>query len=633
MNVEIAKAVSLLYGTSSFEDIYCEAVANAIDANATAININILLDTFRDTKSLKLEISDNGDGFTDKNFHKFSTLLEVEGNHHKGVGRLVYLAYFNDINIESTYEHTKHRAFIFNRNFKSENTPQPKIVGESNNRTTLTFRNFVKKKLRARENVQAFAVKEMLSNRFLPWFYALRKNGKTLTITIRTEVSNPKEETAVQSETVYLSLDELPAFKSKPVDIQNFDMFNGVTLMYAIKEGTGRKGSFACSICIDGRAMDYSISNYERIPQGYSAKFIIQSDALSCKADAARQKIEFPTDFQEDVFKRVLRKEISNILKEHIPGINESNRKAYNSFEKTYPHLYGLYDEADAVGLITSKQMLEAANEKLFKKQKQILGGRSMSERAYNDAMQLASRSLTEYILYRSYIIERLKNINKNGSETDIHNIISPRYSIYSDKTADRDIYSNNVWLLDDKFMSYDTVMSDKQMADLLGTIDESYEKEGTPEEIERPDISIVFSADPSTAEKVDVVIVELKKYGINHYEQNKIVEQLKERARNLVDHYENGKINQMWFFGVLELTQKFKHAAREAGYKSVFSRGEVFYNREKIISYKTDIEYNIDVFLMNYETFIKDAEARNSTFLNILKKRIMEFSQNKKSS
>lgn len=633
MNVEIAKAVSLLYGTSSFEDIYCEAVANAIDANATDININILLDTFKDTKSLKLEISDNGEGFTDKNFHKFSTLLEVEGNHHKGVGRLVYLAYFNDIDIESTYEYTKHRVFVFNRNFKSETTPEPRICEHSGNRTTLTFRNFVKKKLRARENVQAFEVKEMLSNRFLPWFYALRKDGKTLTITIHTEVSNPKEETAVQSETVHLSLDELPTFKSKPVDIKNFDMFNGVTLMYSVKQNTGHKGSFACSICIDGRAMDYTISNYERIPNGYSARFIIQSDALSCRADAARQKIEFPSNFQEEAFKRALRNEISNILKEEIPSIKDSNQKAYRSFEKTYPHLYGLCDEADAVGLITSKQMLEAANEKLFKKQKQVLGGRSMSERAYNDAMQLASRSLTEYILYRSYIIERLKNVNKKESEIDIHNIISPRFSVYSDQTADRDLYSNNVWLLDDKFMSYDTVMSDKQMADLLGTIDENYEKEGTPEEIERPDISIVFSADPTTAEKVDVVIVELKKYGIDQYEQNKVVEQLKERARNLVDHYENGKINQMWFFGVLELTQKFKHAAREAGYRNVFSRGEVFYKREKVISYKTDIEYDIEVYLMNYETFIKDAEARNSTFLNILKKRIMEFSQSKQNA
>lgn len=630
MNVQIAKAVSLLYGTSSFEDIYCEAVANAIDANATNINIKISLDSFKDIKSLILEISDNGEGFTDKNFYKFSTLLESEGNHHKGVGRLVYLAYFNDVDIVSTYECTKRRTFTFNRDFRSETSPIPQTIENSDNYTTLTFRNFVKKRLRTRDNVQAFAVKEMLLNRFLPWFYALHENGKKLTISIHTKVNFPGEETILQSEIEHLSLDDLPEFKSKSVDIKNFDMFNGVTLMYSIKEDTGHKGSFASSICIDGRSMDYSISNYERIPNGYSAKFIIQSDALSCSADAARQKIEFPSDFPEDVFKRVLRKEISNILKEEIPSISDSNKKAYSSFEKTYPHLYGLCDEADAVGLITSKQMLEAANEKLFKKQKQILGARNLTERAYNDAMQLASRSLTEYILYRSYIIERLKNMNKEKSEIDIHNIISRRFNTYSEQASNKDIYSNNVWLLDDKFMSYDTVMSDEQMADLLGNIDEDYEKEGNPEEIERPDISIVFSADPTTAEKVDVVIIELKRYGIDHYEQNKVVEQLKERARNLVDYYENGKINQMWFFGVLELTPKFKHAAREAGYKSVFSRGEVFYNREKVISYKTDIEYDIDVFLMNYETFIKDAEARNSTFLNILKKRIMEFSQSK---
>ncbi len=32
--------------------------------------------------------------FVDRNFEKFSNLLEIEEKDHKGVGRLVYLNYF-----------------------------------------------------------------------------------------------------------------------------------------------------------------------------------------------------------------------------------------------------------------------------------------------------------------------------------------------------------------------------------------------------------------------------------------------------------------------------------------------------------------------------------------------------------
>jgi hypothetical protein len=54
--------------------------------------------------------------------------------------------------------------------------------------------------------------------------------------------------------------------------------------------------------------------------------------------------------------------------------------------------------------------------------------------------------------------------------------------------------------------MTFDVVLSEKDTTELLKRI----EPESTTQNIDRPDIAIIFSDDPKTAPKVDVVIVEL---------------------------------------------------------------------------------------------------------------------------
>ena len=53
--------------------------------------------------------------------------------------------------------------------------------------------------------------------------------------------------------------------------------------------------------------------------------------------------------------------------------------------------------------------------------------------------------------------------------------------------------------------MTFDVVLSEKDTTELLKRI----EPESTTQNIDRPDIAIIFSDDPKTAPKVDVVIVE----------------------------------------------------------------------------------------------------------------------------
>ena len=78
MEVNVQKAVKMFFSNSSFEMIYSEAFANALDADANEIRINISLPDPTQIQNLNLEISDNGVGFDDCRFGKFSKLFDVE---------------------------------------------------------------------------------------------------------------------------------------------------------------------------------------------------------------------------------------------------------------------------------------------------------------------------------------------------------------------------------------------------------------------------------------------------------------------------------------------------------------------------------------------------------------------------
>ena len=63
MKVKLGQAVKMFFGNSSLEMVYTEAVANALDAEASEININIWADALNKPNTLEITIKDNGIGF------------------------------------------------------------------------------------------------------------------------------------------------------------------------------------------------------------------------------------------------------------------------------------------------------------------------------------------------------------------------------------------------------------------------------------------------------------------------------------------------------------------------------------------------------------------------------------------
>ena len=148
---------------------------------------------------------------------------------------------------------------------------------------------------------------------------------------------------------------------------------------------------------------------------------------------------------------------------------------------------------------------MDDAQNKFFKEQKEILGASKLNDELYEKSFNHATRVLTEYLLYRNIIIERLKNITGDEKEAKIHNLIVPMQQTLSAHNFINDIYSNNAWILDDKYMGYQTILSDENIKKLIEVISDDSEK--AADDL-RPDIALVFSDDiENSNHPVDVVM------------------------------------------------------------------------------------------------------------------------------
>ena len=98
MDINLKVAAPRLFPESRFEMVYFEAIANALDAKATKIDIEI---EFENSEFKNFIISDNGIGLNEDQYRRFSELMDAKDNAHKGQGRLVYLIYFKNVEVTS----------------------------------------------------------------------------------------------------------------------------------------------------------------------------------------------------------------------------------------------------------------------------------------------------------------------------------------------------------------------------------------------------------------------------------------------------------------------------------------------------------------------------------------------------
>lgn len=610
MKVKVTNAIKQLFGTTtSFDMVYYEAVANSLDANAKNINILIEADSTNDIENFKLTISDDGIGFTDNRYSKFGNLFDAEEASHRGVGRLVYLAYFDSVKIKSFYEDTKLRTIDFKEDFDETKDFEITDVESQSSGTTLVMTGYNKSRIYKADFLSPTFLKKQLLEYFCFTLYDSRKSGRNITINIEAKIGESiKKEILASKELPNLLIEEIP---------HTFDLFNKVEMLYLIEDVVPSERMVKAAVVIDGRSYPINdVLDENAFPSTYRMLFLLSSDSFKGKTDSSRLRMNF-SEQEKEAIRHLFRITISKIIKEQFPQIREANDKKLHYLKHTFPHLCGYIDDS-SVGFINQRDVLQAAENKFFKEQREILNAKELTDEQFDKSLKIASRSLMQYILFRQRVIERLKKVDKKDKEKDIHNSLIPMKEIFMGENLKNDLYRNNIWVLDDKFMTYKTILSDKEMTDVISAITDG---EVIDKDNDRPDIALIFSGNPNASDhKVDVVIVELKKKGIDS-EHTSIVEvQLENRARKLYKYY-NNRIQRVWYYGIVECIDDYILHLRSNEYKELFSHGRMFY-RPKSIAVSTDSDERIlaNIFILDIDAVVNDADSRNATFLEILR-------------
>lgn len=611
MKVKLSQAVKMFFGNSSLEMVYFEAIANALDANATEIKIKISAKALNQPETLQIEISDNGEGFTDERYKKFSKLFDVDESTHKGLGRLVYLCYFEDVKVTSYFEKTKKRTFDFSEGFE-EDKFKIEEVSEQASGTSFKMSNYVLQKIAKGDYVHPKKIKQRILEEFYSRLFHLKKQGYSVKIKIESTIEGKKTDSQIINA-------DIPEFTAIELT-SSINLIDKFDLYYSIKEVEPQNSSLIAAISVDNRTVKVDLISNENMPMGYEMVFLLYSDFFVGKIDAARQNLTISPQELKDI-QTIFRKEVVSIIELVIPRIKKRNKDVKVGLVTRYPHLSGYFD-ADNIGYVSRNEILKKAQDEFFKEQKEILDATSLNDEQFEKSIELSSRALTEYILFRQLTIEKLKKSTDNDSEAELHKLFASmrKDGRFEKKDAIDDIYRNNAWLLDDKYMTYETILSDREMGELVQVITAEEETKDNS----RPDIALIFSSNPENNIPFDVVIVELKKRGISLEENIKVVTQLKKRARKLMEHY-NNQIQRIWFYGIIEFNEEVEKELTD-DYIKLYSSGKMYYRETTVtISLTPEVKLPIGVFIWDIDAVIKDADSRNSAFLNLIKSKFIQ--------
>ncbi|MFK7797725.1 MAG: ATP-binding protein [Aureispira sp.] len=613
MKVKLSQAVKMFFGNSSLEMVYFEAIANALDAKATEINIKISAKARNEPKSMELTISDNGVGIDELRYRKFSNLFDVQESSHKGLGRLVYLCYFNKVSITSFFDKTKKREFEFTDSFEEASATVTEVK-EGSTGTTFYMTGYSLQKFGKYDYITPSYLVDRILEEFYPRFFKLKEEGIGVTINIESIIEGiANKETLVNKDIPFLEKVELDS---------SINLFNSFHLHYSIQQYTDydiNKQSLIAAIAVDNRTMKVEIVSTENIPYGYKIVFLLFSDYFTGKVDLSRQNLMISKSELQSI-QLLFRKKAAQILEENIPDIIERNKKTKNLLVQRYPHLSGYFD-SESIGYISRSDVLKKAQEQFFKAQKDLLEAHELTDEQYKQSLEISARALTEYILFRQMTINRLKTTTREDHEAELHKLLVPMNAQLSKDELVKDLYRNNMWILDDKYMTYEKVLSDVQMDTLVTTITE----EETEKDLDRPDIALVFSANPNNGTApFDVVIVELKKRGISLEKNMVVVTQLEKRARKLM-HYYNNRIQRIWYYGIIEFNEEVE-LQLSGEYQELYSSGKMFYRETQVaIQLDPSIKLPVGIFIWDIDAMITDADSRNSAFLNLIKSQFIK--------
>lgn len=270
----------------------------------------------------------------------------------------------------------------------------------------------------------------------------MKQKEEKFKISIKSRITNREVEE-------HITPDSIPSLTDRTF-FSSYSLEGEMKMYYSVEENGNT--SVITAMSIDNRSEPVEIFGEGNEPQGYEMFFILYSDSFQGRTDVSRQKLEIqPSDLK--IIQKEFRKQIKEILKDKAPNIVESHKKEAERLQSEFPHLEGYFEENE-IGISSRNEVIKTAQKRFMLEERELLFKRgSLSDLDYEKSMELAGRTLTQYITFRQYVIDKLKKVDEEEKEEVIHNLIVPKRQVIKAPNSYLNIYRNNIWIFDDKFL------------------------------------------------------------------------------------------------------------------------------------------------------------------------------------
>lgn len=590
-------------GGVSARDVIREALTNSIHAGGKHISVDLHFSEKQQELTLGTEerrvletitIVDDGEGFTSDNLNFFD---EVCTDHKdsiggKGVGRLAFLKYAKTVKIRSQLS-GELVEFDYTPDFKLEDINRSTINGNVSTSITLM-------ELKEKINTQVAKLVNAICDDLRLLLFHKHQCGHSITLKFTHNSNQP--------------FDDHYTFSGHSIKAEltrEFKFLDEQFNCYLFRDEPPRKGIVAM-LCADELCIEeYVISKRFAICRHL---IFVTSDYFNKRSNIERQRLELPkTDEDADIVSPISREKLIPRIHEEcmkmideaaVGDIDQFKTQNVEKLKKYYPFI-----KLDSLGgnaaLLDADEVVKTYRAQQAKREDQLIdtleSGRPVS---LDDISHLASEDLARFIVHRALVIDSLANMPSSSAEDALHNAILPKRSDGSD------IRENNVWLVDDKFLSYSNIYSDQTLATIIQEVGNVIEVK----QQRRPDVAAFFSKDDENQPN-KLVIIEFKKPGADIFENNKALMQCRLYASELADRIPT--VLEVFAFSVVEVDSAFYRDMKQTGFKDVFSlNGRVVYNDFLIGS---NNEIPLHLYVMPASALIKDAKARNRVFEEVL--------------
>lgn len=654
MKVNIERAIkSITEPIGFFQPLY-EGIVNAFQANAENIKIKFNVEN---NYVIGYSIKDDGDGFTNENIDSFLELWSSY-NIEKGAlgsGRILCLKVFNNIIIESQTKDTKtnlgHKVFIdFNKDFKANTIDEINTIEQSSNKSyTITeFKNINPEySSKTKEELELYELGKLQDKIFiklLPLFIKLNSENKNFSFIIdgvdwlnKDNLAEKFKEQSFEKKFFTIKKD-LSIYNKGNEDIKNEKEYKFILLYRIVKDGKNELEQFygASNRYIHafkkGVKLDY-------LPKGYSGIFCLTSSYLDEKVKDSRNNFDIhetnPSKNAPVVFveiKEELKKLLNEILITKFPETKKEFIERKEVAVEKFPHLSRYIKKIDSLTMSESDMLAQAEKEfvaETKKVRKEVEGFTSkikknkkkFDEKAYKEITRhftlVGREQLADYIGYRQTIIDMLKEVFKETSEDkrrfdekDIHDLFMPQYS--TSNTAFH--YANNVWIFDDKFMSYNYSASDAVVAQVVSDVT-GKPKEEIKEYQRNKKMDLVMLYSNPDHEWKDVLLIEFKRLNSNIDDKEKALSQLNRYPKYIIDNID--KVRSVFAYTIIDIDEEFEDSLKNIhGYTA-----NAFGDKDNKVSayYKYNPNVRAHINVVSFSQVLEDANKRNKVFLDIL--------------